>query len=133
MLAPTISTSERVNALSLKAALLYTWLIPHYDDQGRLSGDASTVKALVVPLRKDISEDDVALALSDIEDVGLIKIYSAQESGGASAWTPSDKVIQVLNWSEFQSLKAPQPSKYPAPLGYHDKTSQSRDTQGRYA
>ena len=46
MLSPTISTSERVNMLSTKAALLYTWLLAHCDDQGRLSADPALARRL---------------------------------------------------------------------------------------
>jgi hypothetical protein len=130
MLSPTISTSERVNALSLKSALIYTWLVAHADDQGRLSANPATIKALVVPLREDISQEDVARALSDMEDMGLVSIYSASEAGG---WSPSDKVLQLKDWFDFQHLRDPQASKYPASEDWRDRVGrQSRDEQGQY-
>ncbi|MFC1946086.1 hypothetical protein ACFLW1_02685 [Chloroflexota bacterium] len=131
MLAPTISVSERVAALTIKAALLFTWMLSHADDQGRLSGDPNTVKALIVPLRRDISVEDVERALSDLEDVGLIKLYSALEAGG---WSPSDKVVQISDWWSYQALRDPAPSRYPPPAGWRDKVGgQGRDSSGRYS
>ena len=59
MLSGSISTSERVNKLSLKAALLYTWMLAHCDDQGRISADPHTVKGTVCPMRRDIRERDI--------------------------------------------------------------------------
>lgn len=132
MLSPTISTSERVNLLSLKDALLYTWLLPHADDQGRLTGVPITIKALVVPLREDLSVEDVDRALSEMEDLELIQRYSAYEAGGWKVGK-DDRVIQINDWWDYQRLHDPQPSKYPAPKGWRDKVGrQSRDERGRY-
>ena len=129
MLAPTISVSPRVNGLSLKAALIYTWLLAHCDDQGRMSGDAATSRGIVCPLRSDISIEDVRLALSDMEDVGLISIYEPPDM----QWAPTPEIIQVLDWWDYQHLRDPQPSQYPAKRGWHDKIgNQSRDERGRY-
>jgi hypothetical protein len=132
MLAPTISTSERVNMLSLKAALLYTWMLAHADDQGRLTGVPTTIKALVVPLREDLSVEDVDRVLNEMEDLELIRRYSAYEVGGWKAGE-DDRVIQINDWWDYQHLRDPQPSKYPAPKGWRDKVGkQSRDEQGQY-
>lgn len=50
MLHKKISVSIQVNNLSLPAKLLFTWLISHADDEGRLKGDILYVKATVVPM-----------------------------------------------------------------------------------
>lgn len=131
ILSPEISTSERVNMLSTEAALLYTWLLAHADDQGRMSGNVTTIKAVVVPLRNDLTIEDVKRCLGELEDIELIKIYSASELG---AWSPHDEILQIVNWWDYQRLSNPRPSKYPAMRGWIDKLpSQPRDAQGRYA
>jgi len=129
MLAPSISTSERVNVLSLKAALIYTWLITHCDDQGRMGSSPGTIKGIVCPLRIDISEDDIRRVLVEMEERGLIKTYKPEDF----TWSPIQELLQVLDWWDYQHLRDPQPSKYPAPRGWQDKVgTQSRDEQGRY-
>ena len=45
-----ISHSEQVGALSVQAALLFTWSVPHADDIGLLPGSLLTLKAMIVPM-----------------------------------------------------------------------------------
>lgn len=128
MLWGSISTSERVNRLSLKAALLYTWLLTHADDQGRMSGDTETVKAVVVPLRKDIEVAEVPKLLIEMEVMELVILYSNE----TVFETPT--IIQVVNWWDYQALREPKPSRYPPPDGWsQDKVApQLHDQAGRF-
>lgn len=75
-LSTAISLDRRVNLLATKhgdfAALLYTWMIPHADDAGRLSGDPLEILCTVCPMRRDKTEEDVARALEGMVDAGLI-------------------------------------------------------------
>ena len=72
MLSKNISTSRKVNRLNDRAALLYTWLIPHTDDYGRLEGDAFSIKAKIVPMRI-LNEEQIEEDLAAIEKNGLVK------------------------------------------------------------
>lgn len=74
MLAKSISVSDEVAALSNFAALLFSWMIPHTDDYGIISGSAGRVGALVVP-RRNKSEAEVESALEEMRAVGLIVRY----------------------------------------------------------
>ena len=74
MISKSISISTKVNSISDFAALLFTWMVPHADDYGVLDGDAGTIKALVVPRRKQ-TESQVDQALSEIQKIGLIWRY----------------------------------------------------------
>lgn len=124
MIAPTISVSDRVNRIPLKAALIYTWMIPHADDQGRMNGTPEIVKAIVVPLRTDITVDDVKHAIGTLQTYGLIDWYDDNGKGD---------IIQLLNWWDFQALRNPAPSKYPPPIGWTDRVgTQKRDDFGRF-
>jgi hypothetical protein len=132
MLSPTISISERVNRLSLKAALLYTWLLAHADDQGRLSGDAKTVKAIVCPLRDDITREEIPRLLTEIEMHGLIYVYSPGDSD-SDDWCPTDTIIQIADWWSYQMLREAKLSTYPPLRDWQDRVGkQSRDSFGRY-
>jgi hypothetical protein len=66
-----ISISEKINDLSLKDAFIYTWLIPHLDDYGRMSGSPRTIKALVFPLKKEITIEDIEEALKKFKGLKL--------------------------------------------------------------
>jgi hypothetical protein len=103
MLSRSISTSRKVT-VELKARLknvrsklefvqlLYTWILPHADDFGRMEGDAATVKGTVMPnSTRDI--DDVEWALQALHDVGLLLRYQID----------GRMYLQVVAWEEHQS------------------------------
>jgi hypothetical protein len=72
----TISLDEKVNALSDDTArLLFTWLITHLDCEGRMYGDAQTVKSIIFP-RRSISIKKIEKYLKELEISGLIFRYS---------------------------------------------------------
>lgn len=108
MISKTISLDEKVDALSDDTArLLFTWLIPHLDCDGRMYGDASLFKSLVVP-RRDISLQKIELYLSEMEKLGLILRYSV--NGHRYIWCP--------NFSKHQSglrKERESPSQIPPP------------------
>ncbi len=71
-----ISVDKAVNRLAMQAgdfaALLYTWMIPHADDDATLTGDPEEILMEVVPGRRDKSEADVEVALTAMAQAGLI-------------------------------------------------------------
>jgi len=76
MLSKVISLDEKVNALSDDTCrLLFTWLIPHLDCEGRIYGDALTVKSIVFP-RRSISGGRIEKYLKELEKHGLVFRYS---------------------------------------------------------
>ena len=67
MISKAISLDEKVNSLSDDTArLLFTWLIPHLDCEGRQHGDAMTIKSIVFP-RRNISIRKVEKYLKEME------------------------------------------------------------------
>ena len=75
MLSKGISLDEKVNALSDDTArLLFTWLIPHLDVEGRMYGDARLFLSIVAP-RRNISLKKVEKYLMEFENFGLILRY----------------------------------------------------------
>ena len=106
MLRSQISTSSQVNDLSLKAALLFTWLVSHVDDFGRMSGNPRRIKALVVPMRDDITSKDTEKCLYEIASKNLIKLYEVD----------GEIFLQLVNFEKHQTgLHKRTSSKYPAP------------------
>lgn len=104
MLSKTISTSRKVNRLTDRAGLLYTWLIPHTDDYGRMEGDVLTIKAKVVPMRQ-ITAEEVEQDLMMMSLNGLIKTYQFND----------ETYLEILNFESFQTFKTDRPrrSDYP--------------------
>src|SRR5260221_7944204 len=81
MLSCSLGTSRRFNdvakvgaELTEFAQLLFTLLVPHSDDFGRLSADSFTVKAKILPAStRTIEEFDTALLV--LHAVNLITLY----------------------------------------------------------
>lgn len=90
------------------ACLLFTWMIAHADDFGRLPGSAAKVKALVIPMR-DETTSDVEHALMLMEERRLIIRYTVD----------GVDYIQFPGWEKHQSgLHKRTKSIYPEPPGY---------------
>jgi len=76
MISKEISLDEKVNALSDDTAkLLFTWMIPHLDAEGRMYGEAQTFKSIVVP-RRNISVKKIEKYLKEMEKLKLIFRYN---------------------------------------------------------
>jgi len=96
MLHKTISTSLQVNNLSLSARLLFTWMIPHTDDDGRLKGQPEYIKAMVTPMTK-WSFKKIEGYLTEMHDAGLIIRW----------WNNKNECfIEFPNWKNYQSIKS---------------------------
>ncbi len=75
-----ISLDEKVDALSDDTArLLFTWMIPHLDCEGRMYGDAQLFKSLVAP-RRNYSLQKVERVLTELEKLGLIVRYEVNKN-----------------------------------------------------
>lgn len=92
MISKSISVSEKVNSLTVFSALLFTWMIAHADDFGRMPGSAAKVKALVIPMREE-KVSDVESALHEIESKGLIEWYEVSGT----------KYVQFPGWEKHQT------------------------------
>ena len=105
MLSKSISLSEQVHSLSDNAQLLFTWMIAHADDQGRLLGNPNNIKGRVVPLKK-WSEPSIFKYLVEMANEDLIFLWF---QGG-------NFYIQFIKWYDHQTLQTDRitPSKYPA-------------------
>ena len=94
MLHKKISVSLQVNRLTLPAKLLFTWMIPHADDEGKMKGDPEFIKATVVPMVK-WSFKKVREYLEEMQDKGLI--YYWQEN---NEW-----LIEFIKWNDHQTIR----------------------------
>lgn len=120
MISKSISVSEQVNGMSILARLLFTWMIPHADDWGRMAGNARTIRALVIPL-VDTTDTDVEDALQEIEGAGLISRYSASRT----------QLLCFPTWESHQlGLHRRTASKYPEPPVVQDEFQEVPGSSG---
>ena len=75
-LSTTISTDKLVNQLAREAgdfaALLYTWMIPHAEDNASITGDAEELFMTVVPGLRHKTDADVRDAVAVMDRLGLV-------------------------------------------------------------
>lgn len=119
MISKSISTSKKLAKVSVFEALLFTWLIPHCDDYGRMDGNARIVKGIVMPLREDPVEE-IEKALKALHKIGLISRYVVE----------SEEYLEVFKWEEHQTFKTDRAriAKYPPlPGGNQLETLSAQD------
>ena len=94
MLLKTISTSQKLaNLPSDSARLLWTWLLPHLDREGRFQAEPPIVKGHAVPRLKHHTEKTVFAHLQQLADVGLILLYEVN----------GDRYLQYNQFDENQA------------------------------
>jgi 5-methylcytosine-specific restriction endonuclease McrA len=108
MLKKAISTSRRLADLKTDSArLLYTWMIPHLDIEGRFYADPMVIKGSVVPRLKGFMEAEITDCLEDMDRVGLITLYVVD----------GERYFHLRKFEDHQTLnpKREAPSKIPNP------------------
>ena len=102
----SICTSEDIAKLSQGAEILFYRLIVHADDYGRYFGNPSIVKSNCFPLlADDIQNDQVSAWLQELEQAGLILLYTGADGR---------KYLQFTKWDKHQQIRSKK-SKFPAP------------------
>lgn len=111
MIYPQIATSLSIAEVSALAELLFWRLLPQADDQGRLPGDPRQLKAMVCPMREELTPSNIPEFLTELANAGLIIHYS----------NSSTAYIQIAKWWDYQSaMRRIFPSHYPPPPGWSD-------------
>lgn len=118
MLKKVICTSKKLASLRTDSArLLYTWLLPHLDIEGRFSGDISVIKGNIFPRLDHITNKKIERDLRDLVKNDLIIVYKAK----------GDIFLQFIEFHKHQSLRRDREAKsdIPAPkngeLLYNDR------------
>ena len=117
MLKKAISTSRRLADLKTDSArMLYTWIIPHLDVEGRFYADPDMIKGAIVPRVKDFDEQKIQECLTDMADVGLILLYIVD----------GDIYLQLRKFEDHQNIKKDReaPSKIPSPINTNSGVDQ---------
>jgi hypothetical protein len=96
MLSWKVSTDPRVAALSCDSArLLYTWMIAHADNLGRLHGEPEHVRASILPHQRATTAKQVGTWLGEMAHIGLIYWYDVDGL----------RYIQLAGWDKHQQLR----------------------------
>jgi hypothetical protein len=91
-----ISLDEKIDSLSSDTVrLLFTWLITHLDCEGRMYGDAQTVKSIVFP-RRNMKASTIEKYLVELESAGLILRYFGNTS------LPQKRYLLMPNFEKHQ-------------------------------
>lgn len=94
MLHKKISLSMQVDRLPLPAKLLFTWLIAHADDEGKILGDPKYIKATIVPYM-NWSLKNIRDYLEKMNNEGLIYYWQQNHE-----W-----FIEFVKWNDHQTLQ----------------------------
>lgn len=76
----SISVSEQLGNVSLEADFLFGRCIPHLDVDGRITGNPKGLKAIVCPLRDELSHQKITHLLKELSEAGLVIWYEINGS-----------------------------------------------------
>ena len=99
-----ICISEKINKLDLLGEVFFYRLLVQCDDYGVMDARPKILKARLFPLKRTITEEDVATVLISLAQKELIVLYTA---GGKP-------YLQVVGWAEHQRIRDSK-HKYPMP------------------
>lgn len=96
MLKRNVSDSRRLAALKTDSArLLWTWILPYLDREGRFYASPDIIKGKVVPRIKTFTEEVINNSLVDMNEVGLIVLYEVD----------GEQYLQFRNFDKFQKIR----------------------------
>jgi len=107
MINKKISKNHELAKLSCKAALLYSWCIPHLDVEGRIEASPQIIKGVVVPYRKDFTLAVIQQCIEEIAQTKDLVVYYGN----------NHKYMQFLGFPKNQTLHRDResPSEIPPP------------------
>jgi hypothetical protein len=103
-----ISTSEQVDQLTEFEQLFFTWMIPHADDWGVITGKVRELKLKVLP-GSDRTCQEMTDALGHMEEVGLVWLYEPDNYG---------PLVQFRRWDSHQPIREDRRKDPEKPLHY---------------
>ena len=117
MIDPNIWESEDFSKLSIIARLLFIGMFSLADDEGKGRAKAVYLKSVVFPYDDKIRIIDVETALSEIGLNMSVTFYAHNDNS----------YYRLDNWSVWQRVDKPQPSKIPDPTPINDTTESFRN------
>jgi hypothetical protein len=121
LLRDSILTSESIDVLSAEAERLFYRLLLIADDWGRFDADVRVLISRCFPLKVgDITRTDTDNWLKEIEDAGMVVLYSVD----------GRRYAAFSNWSKHNRLRNLK-SKFPAPPGASDEPQAEETAENR--
>lgn len=77
-LSRSIAHDLELNAVSIEADYLFARCIPHLDREGRMAGHPEQVKSICVPLRKELTAENVDWCLEELAEADLLLWYEVE-------------------------------------------------------
>jgi hypothetical protein len=95
MLSKRVTRSGKVSALSSDTArMIYSWLIPYTDVEGRMEADPRLLKADIAPLLDHITPEVINRVLLELHKICLIVLYSSDDG--------SKQYLQITKFEDNQ-------------------------------
>lgn len=109
MVLRSIASNEQLEKVSFEADFLFARCIPFLDVEGRMPGQPGRVRAMVCPLRPEMTTAVVERALTELADAELVVWYD----------TPGGKVLSFPSFHRHNKVRRDReaPSKFPPPPG----------------
>ncbi|MAH50262.1 hypothetical protein CMI37_30860, partial [Candidatus Pacearchaeota archaeon] len=102
--------SKKLGALkSDSARLLYTWLIPWLDIEGRYTADPDILKGHLFPKVESMAKGKINKLLFELAEIGLIYLYKS--NGEQYLQFTKFKAMQTLHKEREAESKIPAPNK----------------------
>ena len=96
MLKKNVSNSRRLSQLQTDSArMLWTWIIPYLDVEGRFYASPDMIKSTVVPRLKTFTEENIEAYLQDMASAGLVVLYQFD----------GELYLQYRKFNDFQKLR----------------------------
>ena len=99
MIRRDISLSRKFAALSPKAAVLFSMMIPHLDNHGKMNGDPMYIKSVVCPHISYLTIRVIKKCLQEIDQYTNVKVF--QLDGLLYIHSMSWKEHQKLQWNKL--------------------------------
>lgn len=109
ILSKRVTRSDKIASLSSDTSrMIYSWLIPYLDVEGRIEADPRLLKADIAPLLDHITPKIISDILDELNSIGLIILYEVEKK----------KYLQLVKFEENQkNLRKDReaPSRIPEP------------------
>jgi len=122
MLKKRVSYSKKLASLSSDSCrLLYTWLIPHCDIEGRIEADPLYLKSIVFPRIKSWTPAKIDKCLKELHEAGLIYLYEIN----------GDRYLEVVKFKKYQNLRPDKEAESSIPAPPEQLPSYSRSSPAK--
>ena len=104
---PEYWSDETVGSVSIPARLMFPATWNFADDEGLINWSPTYLKASIFPYDHDVSIEDVAGWMKELEDAGFVHVYSTSRA--------KHRVAFVITFREHQRIDKPQCARMPVP------------------